>query len=155
MLQHRARIAERQAHARPSSRDLEDSLSDIYYGNFSVFQSLPDVWAIDQLFPVMPIHRLGEKPDAPAPSSPTSPATATARSTSSSTRATLQKTLPLHPLREGEPYYLGVFLVGAYQETLGDLHNLMGDTNVVSVRINADGSFDFVREMRATASPTC
>ena len=59
----------------------------------------------------------------------------------------MQKTLPVHPLREGEPYYFGVFLVGAYQETLGDLHNLMGDTHVVSVRINGDGSFDFVREM--------
>jgi arginine decarboxylase len=59
----------------------------------------------------------------------------------------IRKTLPVHPLVEGQPYYFGVFLVGAYQETLGDLHNLMGDTNVVSVRINADGTFDFVREM--------
>ncbi len=57
------------------------------------------------------------------------------------------KVLPLHELREGEEYYLGVFLVGAYQETLGDLHNLFGDTNVVSVRINRDGTFDFVKEM--------
>jgi len=59
----------------------------------------------------------------------------------------IRKTLPVHPLIDGEPYYLGVFLVGAYQETLGDLHNLMGDTNVVSVRINEDSTFDFVREM--------
>ncbi len=58
-----------------------------------------------------------------------------------------EKTLPLHPLKVGEEYYLGVFLVGAYQETLGDLHNLFGDTNVVSVRLNRDGSFDFVKEM--------
>ena len=59
----------------------------------------------------------------------------------------IRKTLPVHPLVDGQPYYFGVFLVGAYQETLGDLHNLMGDTNVASVRINADGTFDFVREM--------
>jgi arginine decarboxylase len=59
----------------------------------------------------------------------------------------IRKTLPVHSLVDGEPYYLGVFLVGAYQETLGDLHNLMGDTNVVGVRINEDGTFDFVREM--------
>src|SRR5690606_7476521 len=59
----------------------------------------------------------------------------------------VEKTLPLHALREGEEYYLGVFLVGAYQETLGDLHNLFGDTNVVSVRITGDGDFEFVKEM--------
>jgi arginine decarboxylase len=125
---------------------LEESLSDIYYGNFSVFQSLPDVWAIEQVFPVMPVHRLGE-----APSREAIIADITCDSDGKIDRFIgvrgLRKTLPLHPLANGDPYYLGVFLVGAYQETLGDLHNLMGDTNVVSVRIQEDGSFDFVREI--------
>ncbi|TAK41943.1 MAG: biosynthetic arginine decarboxylase, partial [Betaproteobacteria bacterium] len=125
---------------------LEESLSDIYYGNFSVFQSLPDVWAIEQVFPVMPVHRLGE-----APSREAIIADITCDSDGKIDRFIgvrgIRKTLPLHPLANGDPYYLGVFLVGAYQETLGDLHNLMGDTNVVSVRIHEDGSFDFVREI--------
>jgi len=130
----------------PGLDGLEDSLSDIYYGNFSVFQSLPDVWAIEQVFPVMPLHRHDEKPTRQAII-----ADITCDSDGKIDRFIdprgLRKTLPVHPMREGEPYYFGVFLVGAYQETLGDLHNLMGDTNVVSVRINGDGSFDFVREM--------
>ncbi len=125
---------------------LEQSLSDIYYGNFSVFQSLPDVWAIDQVFPIMPVHRHTE-----APSRQAIIADITCDSDGKIDRFIgtrgVRKTLPVHPLVAGEPYYLGVFLVGAYQETLGDLHNLMGDTNVVSVRINEDGTFDFVREM--------
>jgi len=125
---------------------LEESLSDIYYGNFSVFQSLPDVWAIEQVFPVMPVHRLSE-----APSREAIIADITCDSDGKIDRFIgvrgIRKTLPLHPLANGDPYYLGVFLVGAYQETLGDLHNLMCDTNVVSVRIHEDGSFDFVREI--------
>ncbi len=132
--------------APPGLDGLEDSLADIYYGNFSVFQSLPDVWAIEQVFPVMPVHRHNEKPVRQAII-----ADITCDSDGKIDRFIdprgLRKTLPVHPLRENEPYYLGVFLVGAYQETLGDLHNLMGDTNVVSIRINADGSFDFIREM--------
>jgi arginine decarboxylase len=125
---------------------LSDTLADIYYCNFSVFQSLPDAWAIDQLFPVMPIHRLDEPPTRRAVI-----ADITCDSDGKLDRFIdphrIKRTLPVHPLREGEEYYVGVFLVGAYQETLGDLHNLMGDTNVVSVRINEDGSFDFVKEM--------
>ncbi|MFM7272631.1 MAG: biosynthetic arginine decarboxylase, partial [Gammaproteobacteria bacterium] len=110
----------------PGLDGLEDSLADIYYGNFSVFQSLPDVWAIEQVFPVMPIHRHEEKPTRQAII-----ADITCDSDGKIDRFIdprgLRKTLPVHPLRDGEPYYLGVFLVGAYQETLGDLHNLMGD----------------------------
>jgi arginine decarboxylase len=125
---------------------LADTVADIYYGNFSVFQSLPDAWAIDQLFPVMPIHRHTEPPTRQAVI-----ADITCDSDGKLDRFIdahqTRRTLPVHPLREGEEYYLGVFLIGAYQETLGDLHNLMGDTNVVSVRINADGTFDFVKEM--------
>jgi len=130
----------------PGLDGLEQSLSDIYYGNFSVFQSLPDVWAIDQVFPVMPVHRLNEAPTRQAII-----ADITCDSDGKIDRFIgsrgVRKTLPVHPVIDGQPYYLGVFLVGAYQETLGDLHNLMGDTNVASVRVNEDGTFDFVREM--------
>ena len=126
--------------------ELKLSLADIYYGNFSLFQSLPDIWAIDQLFPIMPIHRLNEEPTRQAVL-----ADITCDCDGKIDRFIdghqVAQTLPLHPLKEGEEYYLGVFLVGAYQETLGDLHNLFGDTNVVSVRLNSDGSFDFVKEI--------
>jgi arginine decarboxylase len=125
---------------------LEQSLSDIYYGNFSVFQSLPDVWAIDQIFPVMPVHRLDEAPTRQAIIADITCDSDGKIDHFIGARG-IRKTLPVHPLIDGEPYYFGVFLVGAYQETLGDLHNLMGDTNVASVRINEDGTFDFVREM--------
>ncbi len=122
---------------------LQEELADIYYGNFSVFQSLPDTWAIEQVFPVMPLHRLDEVPTRQAII-----ADLTCDCDGKIDRFVGGKTtLPLHPLKSAEEYYLGVFLVGAYQETLGDLHNLFGDTNVVSVRINKDGSFDFIREL--------
>jgi arginine decarboxylase len=125
---------------------LKLSLADIYYGNFSLFQSLPDIWAIDQLFPIMPIHRLDEYPSRNAII-----ADITCDCDGKIDRFIGEhetaETLALHPLKAGEEYYLGVFLVGAYQETLGDLHNLFGDTNVVSVRINSDATFDFVKEI--------
>jgi arginine decarboxylase len=130
----------------PGLDGLEQSLSDIYYGNFSVFQSLPDVWAIEQIFPVMPVHRHNEAPTRQAIIADITCDSDGKIDRFIGTRGT-RKTLPVHPLIDGEPYYFGVFLVGAYQETLGDLHNLMGDTNVVSVRINEDSTFDFVREM--------
>lgn len=125
---------------------LKNSLADIYYGNFSLFQSLPDSWAIDQLFPVAPIHRLDEKPEREAVIADIT-CDCDGKIDTFIGEEEVLTTLPLHPLRQGEEYYLGVFLVGAYQETLGDLHNLFGDTNVVSVRINRDGTFDFVKEM--------
>ncbi len=129
----------------PELESLSEQLSDIYYGNFSLFQSLPDIWAIDQLFPIMPIHRLDEQPEREAIL-----ADLTCDCDGRIDRFTLpegqRNTLPLHALKSGEDYYLGVFLVGAYQETLGDLHNLFGDTNVVNVALNSDGSFDFSRE---------
>ena len=129
----------------PELETLPELLSDIYYGNFSLFQSLPDIWAIDQIFPIMPIHRLNEEPTRNAVLADMT-CDCDGKIDSFSLVDGPSKTLPLHPLRENEEYYLGVFLVGAYQETLGDLHNLFGDTNVVSVRINEDGSFDFIRE---------
>ena len=130
----------------PDLENLKISLADIYYGNFSLFQSLPDIWAIDQLFPIMPIHRLDEEPTRQAVLADIT-CDCDGKIDNFIGEFETQKTLPLHSLKLDEEYYLGVFLAGAYQETLGDLHNLFGDTNVVSVRLNPDGSFDFVKEI--------
>ncbi len=130
----------------PDLAGLEDGLADIYYGNFSVFQSLPDIWAIDQVFPIMPIHRLDEVPSRQAILADIT-CDCDGKIDRFAWDGAVHKTLPLHPLIEGSEYYLGAFLVGAYQETLGDLHNLLGDTHVVSVRVNTDGSFDYVKEV--------
>lgn len=144
------RIVQEKAKLKQTPRDLADidaSLADIYYGNFSVFQSLPDSWAIDQLFPIMPVHRLDECPVRRGMLSDIT-CDSDGRIDHFIDPQGMKSTLELHPLRDGEEYYLGAFLVGAYQETLGDLHNLMGDTNVVSIRINEDGTYEFVREIR-------
>ena len=125
---------------------LKESLADIYYGNFSLFQSLPDIWAIDQLFPIMPIHRLDEEPKRNAIIADIT-CDCDGKIDKFIGQQDVSSTLPLHELKDGEEYYVGVFLVGAYQETLGDLHNLFGDTNVVSVSLNDDSSFYFVKEI--------
>lgn len=129
----------------PELDNLSEMLADTYYGNFSLFQSLPDAWAIDQVFPVMPIHRLQEEPDRDALIADIT-CDCDGKIDQFSNAKRIKRTTRLHSLKDGEEYYIGVFLVGAYQETLGDLHNLFGDTNVVSVHINKDGSYDFVRE---------
>ncbi len=129
----------------PELENLPELLSDIYYGNFSLFQSLPDMWAIDQVFPIMPIHRLTEEPTRSAVLADLT-CDCDGKIDKFSTPDGISSTLRLHPLKPDEDYYLGIFLVGAYQETLGDLHNLFGDTNVVNVAINPDGTFEFVRE---------
>ena len=123
--------------------DITRKLADKYFCNLSVFQSMPDVWGIDQIFPILPLHRLDEEPLR---------------------RATLQdltcdsdghieyyvdgegveSSLPLHALRADEPYLLGIFLIGAYQEILGDMHNLFGDTDAVNVELTADGGYRLV-----------
>ncbi len=130
----------------PELENLNDFLADIYYGNFSVFQSLPDAWAIAQVFPVMPIHRLDERPDRRAVI-----ADLTCDCDGKLDRfvgaPAHTRTLPLHSLKDAETYYIGVFLVGAYQETLGDFHNLFGDTNTASVRIDGRGQLEFVHEL--------
>ncbi|HEX2023547.1 MAG TPA: biosynthetic arginine decarboxylase [Acidimicrobiales bacterium] len=119
---------------------IEAELVDRYFCNFSLFQSLPDNWAIDQLFPIMPIHRLGERPtrrgtlqDVTCDSDGVIDRFAGGRKGKPS--------LELHPVSETEPYILGIFLTGAYQEILGDLHNLFGDTNAVHVRLT-DGGYE-------------
>ncbi len=114
---------------------LESVLTDTYFCNVSIFQSLPDSWAIDQLFPIMPLHRLDERPDRSAVL-----ADITCDSDGKIDRFVsvrdIKRALELHEPRPGEDYYLAAFLVGAYQETLGDLHNLFGDTHVVHIRLD-------------------
>ncbi len=132
--------------APPDLEDIESAIADIYYCNFSVFQSIPDSWAIDQLFPIMPVHRLLEMPKREAVIADIT-CDCDGKIDHYIDLHDVRKTLPVHELKNGNDYYLGVFLVGAYQETLGDLHNLFGDTNVVSVRISPDGHYDFVKEI--------
>jgi arginine decarboxylase len=120
--------------------DLESILSDTYFCNFSVFQSLPDSWAIDQLFPILPIHRLDERPTRTAVLADIT-CDSDGKIDHFVSLRDVKRTLELHELRGGEKYYLAVFLVGAYQETLGDLHNLFGDTHVVHVRLHDEGGW--------------
>jgi arginine decarboxylase len=120
--------------------DLESILSDTYFCNFSVFQSLPDSWAIDQLFPIMPIHRLGERPTRTAVLADIT-CDSDGKIDHFVSLRDVKRTLELHELKPDEKYYLAAFLVGAYQETLGDLHNLFGDTHVVHVRLHDEGGW--------------
>ena len=120
--------------------NLEDVLSDIYFCNFSLFQSLPDSWAIDQLFPIMPIHRLHERPVRNAVLADIT-CDSDGRIDRFVSRRETKRTLELHELIPGEDYYLAAFLVGAYQETLGDLHNLFGDTHVVHIKLHDEGGW--------------
>ena len=116
---------------------LDAMLSDTYFCNFSLFQSMPDSWAIKQLFPVMPIHRLNERPTRPAVLGDIT-CDSDGKIEQFIDRRDVKRTLPLHAFN-GEPYYLGAFLLGAYQEILGDMHNLFGDTNAVHVSMDDDG----------------
>ncbi len=116
---------------------LDGMLSDTYFCNFSLFQSMPDSWAVKQLFPIMPIHRLDEKPTRSGVLGDIS-CDSDGKIDQFIDRRDVKKTLPLHPFN-GEPYLLGAFLVGAYQEILGDLHNLFGDTHAVHVSLGENG----------------
>jgi len=118
--------------------DLKKNISDTFYCNFSVFQSLPDSWAVDQLFPICPIHRLEQEPTREAILADLT-CDSDGKVDAFIDLRDVKKTLRLHA-PDGRPYFLGAFLVGAYQETLGDLHNLFGDTNVVHVSIDEDSS---------------
>jgi len=131
-------IAGRAKHAPEELKQLGKLLPDKYFCNFSLFQSLPDSWAIDQVFPIIPIHRLDEKPDK----------TATLQDITCDSDGKIDNFiasgnqtsyLPVHSVKKNETYYLGVFLVGAYQEILGDLHNLFGDTNAVHISVDDTG----------------
>jgi arginine decarboxylase len=129
----------------PELENIESAIADIYYCNLSIFQSLPDSWAIDQLFPIMPVHRLNEIPSRNAVLADIT-CDCDGKIDSFIDMHDVSRTLPLHKIKDDEEYIIGAFLVGAYQETLGDLHNLFGDTNVVSIRINEEG-FEIVREI--------
>ncbi len=124
---------------------IQTALADVYHSNFSVFQSLPDVWAIEQIFPVMPIHRLNEYPSRVGIISDIT-CDCDGKITRFADLKDVSPVLRLHPLNPGEPYLIGVFLAGAYQETLGDLHNLFGDTNVVNIRVGPAGEVEYVAE---------
>ncbi len=129
----------RAKHAPEELRQLSSLLPDKYFCNFSLFQSLPDSWAIDQVFPIIPIHRLAEKPDRTATLQDITCDSDGKIANFTSQDGYHSTFLPVHSLKKNEPYYIGVFLVGAYQEILGDLHNLFGDTNVVHITTNENG----------------
>ena len=119
---------------------LEKALSDTYFCNFSMFQSLPDIWAIDQLFPIMPIHRLTEEPTRRAVLADIT-CDSDGKIDHFIDRRDVKSVLELHQFVQGEEYHLGVFLIGAYQEILGDLHNLFGNTNTVHVSLAPGGGY--------------
>ena len=123
---------------RPALDELNEKLVDKYFVNFSVFQSVPDVWAIDQVFPILPIERLDQAPERHGVIADLT-CDSDGRIDTYVDSEGVDTSLPLHAPREGESYRLALFLVGAYQETLGDIHNLFGDTDAVDVRLAGDG----------------
>lgn len=124
---------------------LDAAIADVYYGNFSVFQSLPDFWAVDQLFPIMPVHRLNHRPTRKG----------VLADITCDSDGKVDKFIDLHDVKhvlpmhewDGREYYLGVFLTGAYQETIGDMHNLLGNTNVLHVRIDEKGRIESAQQI--------
>ncbi|MDG2149901.1 MAG: biosynthetic arginine decarboxylase [Planctomycetota bacterium] len=126
---------------------LHRRIADIYFCNFSVFQSVPDHWAIRQIFPVMPIHRLDEEPTEHAVLGDMT-CDSDGRIDRFADHREVKEVLEVHRLREGERYMLGIFLIGAYQETLGDLHNLFGDTDTVHVGFDAEGKPTFTHAVQ-------
>jgi arginine decarboxylase len=121
---------------------LQKELSDTYFCNFSVFQSLPDSWAVKQIFPVMPIHRLAERPERRATLADlTCDSDGKIESFIDMENGAQQGYIEVHDLAPNTPYYMGAFLAGAYQEILGDLHNLFGDTDTVHITINENGTY--------------
>jgi arginine decarboxylase len=133
-------LAKHLKHAPDELRGLDKLLADKYFCNFSLFQSLPDSWAIDQLFPIIPIQRLNERPTRNATLQDIT-CDSDGKIANFITNGHISNALPLHPLKKGEPYYLGVFLVGAYQEILGDMHNLFGDTSAAHISVK-DGTYN-------------
>ena len=134
----RTRLLPAERSHRQALDELDEKLVDKYFVNFSVFESVPDIWAIEQIFPIVPIARLDERP--------TRRGVIVDLTCDSDGRIDhyvdaegVDVSLPLHALKDGESYCLGIFMVGAYQETLGDIHNLFGDTDAVNVRVQGDG----------------
>ena len=131
-------IAQNLKHTPDELRGLPKLLADKYFCNFSLFQSLPDSWSIDQIFPIMPLQRLDEKPDKEATLQDIT-CDSDGKIASFITTRSVSNYLPVHSLKQKEHYYIGVFLVGAYQEILGDMHNLFGDTNAVHISVDEKG----------------
>ena len=136
-----AELAHHQKHVPDELRTLDKQMADKYFCNFSLFQSMPDSWGIDQLFPIMPIERLDEKPTR---SATLQDITCDSDGKISAYVNGTQQTsyLPLHTIKHGEHYYIGVFLVGAYQEIMGNMHNLFGDTNAVHISVDSNGGYE-------------
>jgi len=132
-----AELGNSMKHPPEELRKISRMIPDKYFCNFSLFQSLPDNWAVDQIFPIMPISRLDEKPTRYATIQDMT-CDSDGKIAHFITSAGLSNSLPVHALRPNEPYYIGVFLVGAYQEILGDMHNLFGDTNAVHIDVYPD-----------------
>ena len=132
-------LAKSQKHMPEELRKLDKLLADKYFCNFSLFQSLPDSWAIDQLFPIVPIQRLNERPTRNATLQDIT-CDSDGKIANFVTSRHIGHVLPVHQLKKSEDYYLGVFLVGAYQEILGDMHNLFGDTNAAHISVK-DGQY--------------
>jgi len=127
--------------------DLNERLADKVFCNFSVFQSIPDAWAIDQIFPVMPLQRLNEEPTRRAVIQDLT-CDSDGQISAYLDQQSIETTMPLHAVSAGEPYLLGIFLVGAYQEILGDMHNLFGDTHSINVELDGNGGFRLIQPMR-------
>jgi len=134
----RARLDVRERSHRELLDELNQRLVDKYFVNFSVFESMPDVWAIDQVFPIVPIERLDEAPQRRGVIADMT-CDSDGKIDAYVENEGLDSSLPLHALVEGESYRIGFFLVGAYQEVLGDIHNLFGDTDAVEVKVDGDG----------------
>ncbi len=132
-------IARQQEYVPDDLESLEQNMASIYYANLSVFQSAPDSWAIDQLFPVLPIHRLNEEPICRGTLADLTCDSDGKIAQFIDLKEDVKSLLELHPVKKGEPYYLGMFLNGAYQEIMGNLHNLFGDTNTVHIRLTPKG----------------
>lgn len=132
-------IAKHLKHVPEELKGLDKLLADKYFCNFSLFQSLPDAWAIDQIFPIVPLQRLNEHPTRSATLQDIT-CDSDGKIANFVTSRNISDILPVHALRRNEPYYLGVFLVGAYQEILGDMHNLFGDTNAAHITVK-DGHY--------------
>ena len=132
-------LAKSLKHTPEELKNLDKILADKYFCNFSLFPSLPDAWAVDQLFPIVPLQRLNERPTRSATLQDIT-CDSDGKITNFVTNRNISHILPVHTLRKNEPYYLGVFLVGAYQEILGDMHNLFGDTNAAHITVK-DGRY--------------
>jgi len=143
----RARLTAEERSHRDVLDELNERLVDKYFVNFSVFESIPDVWAIDQVFPIVPIARLDEAPERRGVIADLT-CDSDGRIDTYVESEALDSSLPLHSPRAGESYRLGIFMVGAYQETLGDIHNLFGDTDTANVQLEADGGWTVTRQRK-------